>query len=330
MNFLVIGIGSAGQRHLRVLHKFFGNQATKYVYRGNHKRGLISEDLKNEDLALDPIGHYNAVEIISMDALSEINWDLVVIATPPDSHYFYVEKIIKNSKKIIIEKPLTVDLSEALKVLSLAELNNIPVLVGYQMTFHPFMVFIKENLHLIGGITSCSTEFSEDLSCMNPFRSMHNHYLSKPSGGGAFLSLSHDLDFVLSIFDQTTSEDISFTKNTYSNVGLLVECNLDTTVNFGIDKIELASKFSLLPGIKCKTGKIQGLKACIEWDFLNCISEIKDANGKTIKSLSLVVDKDELFQRQIDKILSLKEFDHYCKSNLARAKFIVEANTKIQ
>jgi hypothetical protein len=43
-----------------------------------------------------------------------------------------------------------------------------------------------------------------------------------------------------------------------------------------------------------------------------------------------VVDKDELFQRQIDKILSLKEFDHYCKSNLARAKFIVEANTKIQ
>ena len=279
---------------------------------------------------MDPIDYYNSKEITSMGALLELTWDLVVIATPPDSHYFYVEKIIKNSRRIIIEKPLTVDVSEARKVLNLAEVSNIPVLVGYQMAFHPFMAFIKDNLNLLGEIDSCSTVYSEDISLMNPFRSMDNHYLTKPSGGGAFLSLSHDLDFVLSIFDQTSSAEISFTNNRYSSTGSLVECNLDTTIYFGLDKVKLSSKFSLLPGFKCKTGKIQGLKAGIEWDFLNSISEIKNARGKTINSLSLVVDKDELFKRQIDKILSLKEFDHYCQSNLARAKFIVEANTKIQ
>jgi predicted dehydrogenase len=172
--------------------------------------------------------------------------------------------------------------------------------------------------------------YSEDISLMNPFRSMDDHYLTKPSGGGAFLSLSHDLDFVLSIFDQTSSAEISFTNNRYSNTGSLVECNLDTIIPFKVDRIKLASVFSLLPGFKSKTGKIQGLNACIEWDFLNSISVIKSANGGTLNSLSLVVDKDELFHRQIDKILSLNEFDHYCQRNLGRAQFIVEANTKIR
>ena len=128
MNFLVIGLGSAGQRHLRVLHKFWENKANIYAYRGSHTRGLISDGLDHENFSINPIEFYKAIEINTIAELSTNTWDLVIIATPPDSHYIYLQKIIKNSKRILVEKPLTVKVTEALNIINLAELNNIPVI----------------------------------------------------------------------------------------------------------------------------------------------------------------------------------------------------------
>jgi len=329
MNFLVIGLGSAGQRHLRVLDKLFGTTANIYVYKGNHKRGLISDDLKNENFSISPIQYYNATEINTSLELSEKTWDLVIIATPPNSHYLYVEKLVTASKRILIEKPLTVNTTEALRISSLAQLNNVPIIVGYQMTFHPFKMFIKDNITKIGEIKSCATVFREDISAMNPFRSMKSHYLSKPIGGGAFLSLSHDLDFLLTIFNQTFVEDIFFTNTKFSLNGTLVECVLKCSICLEANKFNMVSEFSILPGPTVRTGQIQGSRAGIEWDFASGIIKLKDHDGKTQNTLNCSVEKDELFKSQIENILSLQDYSDYCQNNLNRAKFIVEANTKI-
>jgi predicted dehydrogenase len=329
MKFLVIGLGSAGQRHLRVLNKFFGRNANIYVYRGNHKRGLISEDLNSENFSINPVKYYNAIEIYTIVEIVEKTWDLVIIATPPNYHYFYIEKIIASSKRILIEKPLTVNATEALRVMNLAQINNVPILVGYQMTFHPFKVFIKNNINEIGEVKSCSTVFNEDLSLMNPFRSMESHYLSKSTGGGVFLSLSHDLDFLLTIFNQTFADDIFFTNTKFSNNGSLVECNLRCTIWLESNKLNVSSKFSILPGPTVRTGQIQGLRAGIEWDFSSGIIKLKGHTGKTENILNCLADKDELFRSQIENILNLENYNEYCQNNLSRARFIVEANTKM-
>jgi len=330
MNFLVIGLGSAGQRHLRVLNRFFGRNANIYVYRGNHKRGLISDDLSNENFSINPVEYYDAIEINTITEITNKIWELVIIATPPNSHYYYVEKIITFSKRILIEKPLTINTNEAIKIIKLSEINNIPVLVGYQMAFHPFKVFIKDNINKIGEIKSCTTVFSEDLSLMNPFRSMESHYLSKPSGGGAFLSLSHDLDFLLTIFDQTFADNIFFTNTKFSINGSLVECTLNCTIRLEANKIDLISKFSILPGLTCRTGRIQGSQAIIEWDFISGIIQIKEHNRNTENRLSCLIDKDELFRCQLENILSIENYSEYCQIHLNRSKFIVETNTKIK
>jgi len=329
MNFLVIGLGSAGQRHLRVLTKFFGTNANIYVYKGDHKRGLISDDLSNENFSINPIEYYKATELYTTTELLEQTWELVIIATPPDSHYFYAEKLITNSKRILIEKPLTINSLDAYKILNFAEVNDVPVLVGYQMVFHPFMVFIKKNMNNIGEIKSCTTDFTEKLSSMNPFRSMESHYLSKPTGGGAFLSLSHDLDFLLKIFNQTFANDIFFTGVKFLNNGSLAECTLNCKVQVEENKLNILSKFSILPGATCRTGQIQGSKAVIEWDLMRGIIELKDLGGESKNRLICTVDKDELFRSQLENILRLDNYDEYCQSNLGRAKFIVEANTKL-
>jgi len=330
MNFLIIGLGSAGQRHLRVLQKFWENKANIYAYRGNHKRGLISDGLDHENFSINPIEFYKAKEINTIAELSSNTWDLVVIATPPDSHYIYLQKIIENSKRILIEKPLTIKPTEALNIINLAELKNIPVITGYQLAFHPFHNFINANLSLIGTIKSCTTVFREDLSLMNPFRSMENHHLSKPEGGGAFLSLSHDIDFVLTVFNRSFAENILFTDTIFSKNGSLFECTFKCTIWAQPENINLKSEFSILPGDTCRTGEIQGSRGSIHWDFTSGIIELRDHNGKIEKSLSCLSEKDDLFRSQIENVLSLGAYNNYCQNNLNRAKFIVEANNRIK
>lgn len=330
MNYLVVGLGSAGQRHLRVLNKFFYSDANIFVYKGNHNRGLISDDLSSENFSINPIDYYDAEEVHAMVELLGKNWDLVIIATPPDSHYFYVERLIKTSKRILIEKPLTINPNEALKIANLAKNTKIPILVGYQLVYHPINAFIQENINSVGYIESCATVFKEDLLLMNPFRSMENHYLSKPTGGGAFLSLSHDLDFMLRIFDQTFAQDVVFSGTKFSNNQSLVECTLNCNIQFQSQKINLISEFSILPNPTCRTGKIRGTQGYIEWDFVKGVIVLTVHNEKTEKRLNFLAYKDELFKCQIENILSIDNYNEYCQVNLDRAKFIVETNAKIK
>ena len=329
MNYLVVGLGSAGQRHLRVLDKFFSSKANIFIYKGNHSRGLISDDLSSEDFSINPSNYYHAEEVHSTGELLGKIWDLVIIATPPDSHYFYVDLLIETSKRILIEKPLTINPDEALKITNLAERLQIPILVGYQLVYHPINAFIQENINSIGYIESCSTVFNEDLLLMNPFRSMENHYLSKPTGGGAFLSLSHDLDLILRIFEQTFARDIVFSGTKFSSNQSLVECTLSCNIQFRSRTVNLISEFSILPNPTCRTGQIIGAQGSIKWDFVKGEIALIVHNQQMEKKLSFSAIKDELFKSQIEKILSINHTNEYCQVNLGRARFIVEANSKI-
>ena len=85
-----------------------------------------------------------------------------------------------------------------------------------------------------------------------------------------------------------------------------------------------------MPGVTCRTGEIQGSRGSIHWDFTSGIIELREHNGKIEKSLSCLLNKDDLFRRQIEYVLSLGTYISYCQNNLNRAKFIVEANNRIE
>ena len=86
MKFLVIGLGSAGQRHVRVIRKKFPKSVIK-AYVGDHRTGLISEDLQSIDKNGSPFKYYELEELKSLDMMTE-HFDLVVIATPISTHDF--------------------------------------------------------------------------------------------------------------------------------------------------------------------------------------------------------------------------------------------------
>ncbi len=326
MNILLIGLGSAGQRHLRILREIYNETNKIFVYRGQHKRGLISSNLQNEDSEIDPVDFYGAQELLRTDEFQKQNWDLTIIATPPNSHLEYFDKTISKSNRILIEKPISTDIDSAMKIREAAKIARKPVLIGYQLIFHELIQKLIQIIPQLGDIKSCNLVFSESLSAMNPFRNMDDHHLAKPDGGGVFLGLSHDLDLLICLFNATRYEEASFVNIRNSPAGAIIACELSTTLISNERALPIRGLFSVSEKNTSRTLTINGSQGRLELDLVSQELTIDDYHGNYSFHQNIVIDKDSLFRAQIEYLMGKNKLDTYCESNLDRSILMSELN----
>lgn len=84
--------------------------------------------------------------------------DAVIIATPSATHFEIASFFLKRNTPILIEKPLTTNYQDALKLLKIQKKKKNPVLVGHTLLFHPAYQKIKQLLPKIGPIKSLKFE----------------------------------------------------------------------------------------------------------------------------------------------------------------------------
>src|SRR5262245_48355011 len=116
----VIGLGSIGMRHVRNL-----------------------EMLGHAVVGHDPIIS-GSVPRMSIDDM-KTQCDAVVIASPTNTHFHYLQQFVEAGVSTLVEKPVAD--GEQLKValvLSLAREKKIPVFVGFNLRFHACVKMTKE------------------------------------------------------------------------------------------------------------------------------------------------------------------------------------------
>ncbi len=84
--------------------------------------------------------------------------DGVIIATPPDIHAEILGAMIRARIPSMVEKPLTLDLQEALDLQQLLRQNPTPVLVDHTYLFHPAYRELKRLSSQLGPIRSIQSE----------------------------------------------------------------------------------------------------------------------------------------------------------------------------
>jgi len=167
---LIIGYGSIGEKHARVLSVL--NKFTKiYVFSSKKKIPYPKINKLSESIKLNP--------------------DYIVIATPSTKHYKYLDFFEKkfNNKKILIEKPL---FNKYKKIL----LKKNKYFVGYNLRFHPVIKFIKQkikNKKIYFANVNCSSFLPNWRKKTNYTKSVS---AQKKLGGGVLLELSHELDYL--------------------------------------------------------------------------------------------------------------------------------------
>jgi len=69
-----------------------------------------------------------------------------IVASPSDTHYDYLKKLVPKGKPIFCEKPIDLRADKIARVATLAADHKVPVLVGFNRRFDPQVQSIKQSL----------------------------------------------------------------------------------------------------------------------------------------------------------------------------------------
>jgi predicted dehydrogenase len=216
---LIIGAGSIGERHIRNLLSLGYTNINVWRTRQLPLRTLSEQKVK---------------VITREEDLDIIQPKVAFICTPTALHIEQAIACAKRGIHILIEKPLSDRLEGVDQLKFLARQNNIYVKIGYMMRFHPLMVQLKEMIgqKAYGPLLSFTTHWGEYLPDWHPWEDYRISYAArKELGGGAGLTLSHDIDMV-NWLTADTVEKFHALKNYVSSLEVDVEAGIDFLIKY--------------------------------------------------------------------------------------------------
>ena len=126
----VVGAGRWGLNHINALNRL------------NALGGVVDRDtnVRNKILTLFP----DCEIYSSLEESFNRGFDGYVVSSPASSHFEIAKKIIEHKKSVLVEKPITLNLKDAIKLNELSKLNQVNLMAGHLLLFHPAFVKIKE------------------------------------------------------------------------------------------------------------------------------------------------------------------------------------------
>ncbi|MBD0255217.1 MAG: Gfo/Idh/MocA family oxidoreductase [Cytophagales bacterium] len=216
---LIVGAGSVGERHLRnLLALGYGNLV---AYR---QRNLPFR-------TIDP-GQVRVVTDFA-EALA-LRPKAAFIASPTAQHLAQALACAEAGIHLLIEKPLSHTTEGLDRLKAVVARRGVYVQVGYMMRFHPLVRELKAIIDegRYGRLLSFTTRWGEYLPNWHPWEDYRTSYAArKELGGGAALTLSHDLDLVLWLVPSPLRDSCTL-PNRASALEVDVEAGMDFLLHF--------------------------------------------------------------------------------------------------
>lgn len=184
---IVIGSGSAGRRHALTFREIFPDSQIDIV-----KRSLSAQPL--ESLSDRRINILNEIRRIENN-----DYDVAVIASPSTFHLADAKILLSTSRTLLIEKPLTSNLSSALELQQILKKSAKKSAVAYHLKFSETVMVLKEKLQMsgLGEIISANLNYSQDLLLWRPNVDPRQSVSArKDLGGGVLLEFSHEIEAI--------------------------------------------------------------------------------------------------------------------------------------
>ena len=287
----IIGFGSAGRRHLKVLKKFRPNVKIILIRSGIGKR------YKEEKLAEYIFNNFKDVNL---------KIDGAIISSPAPYHLKQAKKFIEKKIPVLIEKPLSNNFEKINSFKSLCKKYSAIVLVGYvlryskSLNFFRKMIFKKKIGKIISIKINCHSYLPDWRPDVDYTKSLSAR---KELGGGVLLELSHELDYsnwIFGPFKQVKSKIINSGK---LNINVEDEAELKL-----ISKNDIQVLMNLNFNTKkiTRTCELIGSEGNITWDGIKNNVKVKDKSRK-IQSWKFKNNKDTLFKEQITHFIECIE-----------------------
>lgn len=297
-HFVIVGLGSIGQRHLTNLRQLYPEAVITLVRRSG------KTTLPIETLANSVVGSVSEAIAIELPTAG-------IIASPSPFHVSDAELFVNNRCPVFIEKPLSNNMSGVSELLELAKTNNTICMVGYILRFLPTMEKIKTIIHerKFGNVIHATVSVGQYLPNWRQDQDYKNTASAqKKLGGGALLELSHEIDYLLYLFGTPDRVHSSIQSSgcleidVEDQVDVAIYYDTGVVVNLHLDFLQkVASRFCI----------ITFEQANIRWDIVAGKLIIDEVNKDTILedvptiSNEIYIDEMNHFFKAIDGEIDL-------------------------
>ena len=136
INVAIIGCGKIAEKHAKILKSPKLKQFNLVALCDIDKKKSYKFGKKYK------VKSFNNIE----DLLNSVEIDLVVICTSSGHHYSNALTVSKYKKDVIIEKPISLNLKDAKKIIKIYRKNKNRLFVVMQNRLNPLMRLLKETI----------------------------------------------------------------------------------------------------------------------------------------------------------------------------------------
>ena len=181
INISIVGTGLMGLQHIKAISKSKKANLHSIVDISNNSKSL-SKKYK--------IPLYSNVN----ELLNSKNLDAVIVATPNQLHEKHTVSFLKNKIPVLLEKPISDNINSAKKIISSANKNKTPLLIGYHRRHNSIVSKVKSIISSgkLGDIVSANV-----LCWLYKHKEYYKETWRTVKGAGPLgINLVHDIDLI--------------------------------------------------------------------------------------------------------------------------------------
>lgn len=305
--FLIFGLGSIGQRHVRMLRQALGDQAEIHAFRSRGLDQVIQDNMQVLPGATIR-GHYGIHVHTDLEAALSVGAAAAFITNPISMHVDTARMAVDRGCHLFIEKPLGNDTAGLRGLRSALARAGKVAAVGYQLRFHPALVQVRSMLQSgrLGRLISASLHFGEWLPGMHPYEDYRiSHASRNDQGGGAILCLSHEIDYACWLF--------GWPRRVFALGGKLssLEMDVEDTADLLLDcgpaghPVPVSVHVDFVQRPPRRGCRIVGEDACLEWNYFTNSLVLTPSTGGAPESFSFDgFKRNDMFAGQLANFLS--------------------------
>lgn len=315
LTFLIVGLGSMGKRRIRNL--LFNGQ-----------RQIVGFDIR-PDRRKEAKAKYGIETVIDIKKISDKDYDVLIISTPPDQHGDYIRMALKQKKHFFVEHPISDDGYKDIFSSQggsasggKSKYSSIVMAPSCTLRFYVPVKVIKDILKegKIGKILAFQYHMGQYLPDWHPWEDYRQVYFSKKETGACREMLPFELIWLNWVMNSRVSE-ISGSTSKISDLDMDADDIILAEVKYknGIVGNVIIDVVSRKP---FRTLRVLGSDGVLEWERFGSVIKIYDAKSR--KSVNITVPKgrpekdyvneEEMYNDEIraflDAIGGKKKFPH--------------------
>lgn len=309
----IIGLGSIGRRHLRLLKELRPDLELTLVRTG------IGGAWPEEKLAT------RTVE--SLEQAIDLGIQAAIISSPANMHVQQARELINAGIHILVEKPLSNSFDGVDELLREISKSGVTGIIGYSLRYDPaaekFLAVLRNGV--LGKILHVRIECGSYLPDWRPEQDYRNTVSSSMKlGGGVLFELSHELDYISWFFGKIKS--IQANLHNSGTLDIDVEDCADLIITNEND-VPISAHLDFSSRYPKRVCIVQSVRGELTWDVIKRTVTWNPKEGDTQLN-SFDVERDLVYKKQLEHFLDCIENGAVPKVTLgdgARVLRLIEA-----